>query len=173
MTTTQPPPLSPNDARAQAKAAKAYAKAQRPFYKKKRWWLLGVIVLIVIISIAASAGSKKNTNSSSNNGVGTNSLNSSHPPQKDVTVSSCTFDSTINGLTAKLQIINHSSKTSNYIVDVVFNDSKGVQIGSTSGVDNNVAAGQTAVTQAVDVASQPPAGGVVNCVIKNVNRFAS
>ena len=53
-------------------------------------------------------------------------------PLNDVTVTSCAFDSTINSLTAKLQIVDHSSKRSNYLIDVVFQDSKGVQIGSTT-----------------------------------------
>lgn len=49
-------PGQPNqrDAKAEAKAAKAYAKAQRPWYKKKRWIIsLGLLLIIV----AASAGS--------------------------------------------------------------------------------------------------------------------
>lgn len=49
---------SPKDARAEAKATKARAKALRPWYRKKRWWLLGVVVLIVIIG-AATSGRKK------------------------------------------------------------------------------------------------------------------
>lgn len=44
------------DAKAQAKAAKAYAKASRPWYRKKRWWFLAVVVLIVIIAVASSNG---------------------------------------------------------------------------------------------------------------------
>lgn len=51
-----PPPSQPGnygDAKAQAKAAAAYAKAQRPWYKKKRW--IGLIA-IVVIGIAAAAG---------------------------------------------------------------------------------------------------------------------
>ncbi|UWX97755.1 DUF4352 domain-containing protein [Arthrobacter zhaoxinii] len=51
------PPQNPRDARAQAKADKAYAKARRPWYKKKRFILpLALIVLIVIISIATMSG---------------------------------------------------------------------------------------------------------------------
>ena len=51
------PPYDPRDARAQAKAAKAYEKARRPWYKKKRFILpLALIVLIIIISIATGSG---------------------------------------------------------------------------------------------------------------------
>ena len=58
--TTPAPPhpgFDPNaNPKAAAKAAKAYAKASRPWFKKKRWWALGVIVLIIIISVATSGG---------------------------------------------------------------------------------------------------------------------
>lgn len=51
------PPYDPRDARAQAKAAKAYQKARRPWYKKKRFILpLALIVLIIIIVAATSGG---------------------------------------------------------------------------------------------------------------------
>ena len=53
-----PPPLAPlstKDARAQGKAAKAYNKAQRPFYKKKRY-IVPAAVIVVIIAIAAAGG---------------------------------------------------------------------------------------------------------------------
>lgn len=42
-------------AKADAKAAHAYAKATRPWYKKKRWWLVG-LVLIAIIAGALGGG---------------------------------------------------------------------------------------------------------------------
>jgi hypothetical protein len=66
MTTAQTPPPevppqqqppSPLNGKAEGKAAKAYAKAMRPWYKKKRWILsLGLILLIVVASIAGGGG---------------------------------------------------------------------------------------------------------------------
>jgi hypothetical protein len=44
------------NARAEAAAEKARAKAMRPWYRKKRWWLGGGLALIVLIAIIASAG---------------------------------------------------------------------------------------------------------------------
>ena len=38
------------DAKAQAKADKAYAKATRPWYKKKRFWVLGLVLLLVLVA---------------------------------------------------------------------------------------------------------------------------
>jgi hypothetical protein len=40
----------PRDAKAELKAAKAYAKAQRPWFKRKRFIDLGPILLIIVIS---------------------------------------------------------------------------------------------------------------------------
>ena len=54
---TPPPDIDPNqNPRAAAKAAKAYAKATRPWYKKKRWIGLIVIAVIVVIAVATSGG---------------------------------------------------------------------------------------------------------------------
>jgi hypothetical protein len=62
---------TPRDAKAQAKAEKAYRKASRPWFKKKRFWALGAILLLVLISAltgggddtgAASSGSASDTN---------------------------------------------------------------------------------------------------------------
>lgn len=65
-------PLNHRDAKAHARAAKAYAKAQRPWYKKKRFILLAIVVVIVVIIIAANAGGgSKSTNSSSTAGTAT------------------------------------------------------------------------------------------------------
>jgi hypothetical protein len=48
---------SAKDAKAKAKADKAYNKAVRPMYKKKRFWALGVIVIAIAASAAGGGGS--------------------------------------------------------------------------------------------------------------------
>ena len=44
-------------AKAEAKAAQAYAKATRPWYKKKRWWAAGVVLVAIAGSVGGGAGS--------------------------------------------------------------------------------------------------------------------
>ncbi len=54
-----PPPNSgesPKEAKARAKADKAYAKASRPWYQKKRFIIPGVLVLLMIVVAALSGG---------------------------------------------------------------------------------------------------------------------
>jgi hypothetical protein len=55
---------NPKDAKAQAKADKAYKKASRPWFKKKRFWLIGVIAIVLIMQ-QAGGGSSDSSNSSS------------------------------------------------------------------------------------------------------------
>jgi hypothetical protein len=69
------PPLAPQasepqnhrNAKANAKAAKAYAKAQRPWFKKKRFIGLGALVLLVVIIVLANGGSKSTPSGSKTN----------------------------------------------------------------------------------------------------------
>lgn len=41
------------DAKARAKAEKAYTKATRPWYKKKRFWLLGIVAIILVFTLTS------------------------------------------------------------------------------------------------------------------------
>lgn len=52
----QPPPTDARDAKARAKADKAYAKASRPWYKKKRFIIPGALLLLIVIITAVSSG---------------------------------------------------------------------------------------------------------------------
>ena len=52
--------MSHRDAKAQAKAAKAYAKAQRPWFKKKRFIIPGgFVALMMIIAMTSGGGSEE------------------------------------------------------------------------------------------------------------------
>ena len=59
---TAPELTSPKDAKAHAKAEKAYRKASCPWFKKKRFFLpLALIVLMVIIQVANGRGDTENS----------------------------------------------------------------------------------------------------------------
>jgi Domain of unknown function (DUF4352) len=62
-------PQTPEDAKARAKAEKAYRKAQRPFYKKKRFILPAPFLLLIVV-IAATAGGGDKTSSTAGAGAG-------------------------------------------------------------------------------------------------------
>ena len=59
MTDLQTPHSGPQptgNPKADAKAAKAYAKASRKWYQKKRWWLAAAIIVIIGVSAASGGG---------------------------------------------------------------------------------------------------------------------
>ena len=59
MTDLQTPhsgPTPTGNPKADAKAAKAYAKASRNWYQKKRWWAAGALALIIIIGGMSGGG---------------------------------------------------------------------------------------------------------------------
>jgi hypothetical protein len=85
--TQTPPAWQPPegaDPKAAAKAAKAYAKASRPWYKKKRW--IGTIVIVAFIAIAAASGggsSDDDSLKSSSDSTSTNTKSDSKQSKND------------------------------------------------------------------------------------------
>lgn len=151
-----------SEAKAEAAAAKARAKAMRPWYRRKRWWLVAIVVVIVI-SIAASSSSSDN-NSKPGKGSGT------HPAADDVTVKSCS-KTAIGTSEVGLEVVNHSTKTSNYLINITVLDPSGTRVGEANTALNNVAAGQTARDTAVgSITGDPPS---ISCTVADVTRLAS
>lgn len=111
--TDQQIPATVQDAKARAKAEKAYRKASRPWYRKKRWWLAGIVVLLVVIVAASSGGgSDKPTN---DNGDVSKGLGTKDATGDIGTVTLLPADS-IGVRYVEITVTNHSSKRSNYIV---------------------------------------------------------
>lgn len=152
------------NAKVEAKVAKARVKALRPWYKKKRFWLLGVVVILIIFSVT----SKKDSTPSG--GVGSLSSNSKNAPVDDISIDSCSLDS-FGFAKAELTITNHSSKRSNYLVDLSFIDGNGVKVGDGTAVSSNVDPGQVAKEEAGGTITGSPA--TVTCKVSSVDRFVS
>ena len=185
--TREPVALDPREARAEAKAAKARAKALRPWYLKKRWW--AVIALVAIIGLSVASGSSSKTKTSSSNGTSgtpaagapaaavakapaapqTHSANTDNPPTADVALGECTADNVLDLPKATGTITNHSSKASNYIFQVEFLDGSGTRIASGYVAENNVAPGQTANWDTYGDHSGTPA----TCRVVSVDRLAA
>ena len=124
----------------------------------------------MIVLVAVNSGSKSTTTSSGSSSPLSGSNNTAHPPAADVKVTSCTVDPSTNWPAAKLEITNHSSKTSNYTVQVQFLNSSGIRVADALAAASNVSPGERAVetAQSLDVVS-----GNVTCNVTSVDRFAS
>lgn len=158
--------------KADAAAAKAAAKAMRPWWRKKRVLFPAVLVaLIVIIVVSTGSGGRGKSTASSTSGK-TMSTNTQNPPTADVTVNSCDKDPTTGYYSAKLTVVNHSSKTSDYTIEVGLVSADGATKYDTMDASvQNLAAGQSSPQTAQSITSDVPAGAV--CKIDTVDRFAS
>ena len=61
-------PQTPQDAKARAKAEKAYRKATRPFYKKKRYIVPALFLLLIVVLAAAAGGGDETSNNAGSAG---------------------------------------------------------------------------------------------------------
>lgn len=119
------------NARADAKAAKARAKALRPWYKKKRYWALGIIAAIIILSVASQSGSdttSSNTNSPSNTNLTSDTIGTglgSSDATGDIDSIDCGTPDAIGISYPTVKVTNRSSKASDYFITVVAESSDG------------------------------------------------
>jgi hypothetical protein len=180
-TPTPPPPARPDfgdDPKATAAAAKAYAKAQRPWYKKKRFMIPLVLLIIAVIAAASGGGEDAAETTSEVADEITDdapesdfSTNEEHPPAADVTVSSCSEQFGI--VTTGLTITNNSSEASNYIITIGIENGAGEKIGDGFASTNNVDPGQTATIDGTGTVSEGADTAGMRCVLEEVERFAS
>ncbi|MFJ9770849.1 FxLYD domain-containing protein [Kitasatospora sp. NPDC101157] len=89
---------------------------------------------------------------------------------KDVEVTGCVVDPAIHWPTANLKVTNHSSRTSNYIIQVEFVDKSGTRVGEAPAATNNLAAGGSATLKALGATEVK---GEITCRVSGVNRFAA
>ncbi|MDH6146008.1 hypothetical protein P3T35_008070 [Kitasatospora sp. GP30] len=117
--------------------------------------LVGIIIVIVVV---VSGGSK------------TTPTNPTHPPEADVTITSCGVDPTTSIPDAKVEIINHSSKSSNYTIGVEFVDSSGTRLADGAALASNVAPNQKVEEDAGGTAQVTTK---ITCRLTSVNRFSA
>lgn len=162
------------EANADAKAAKARAKAMRPWWKKKRFILpLAFVILIAIIAVTTgNSGDDTEQASTGSDSESDGATSGQADEADDITVTSCEKDD-IGMRTVKVgwEATNNSSKRSNYLVSFTIEDDAGVKVGEAHDVINDVEPGQTARSDAVGSVSGEPAS--VKCRTTNVDRLAS
>lgn len=131
--------------------------------------LLIVIVAVLVLAFGGSSG-KKSPPSPTTTNSGVRSSEGAHPPAADVSITSCELDPSTSFASAKLKIINHSSKPSDYSISVEFLAANGTRVGEGGTLQTHVAPGETAE----DTASSPTqATGNITCKVTSVERFSS
>ncbi len=173
---TSPQPLSAKEARADSKAAKARAKALRPWYRKKRFIFSIAILVIIGIVVASQAGSKDATTKSSSNPtatvIGVDKGLGTADASADVTGATIGQPDAIGFRAVTMTVTNNSSKRSNYLIDLSIESPDGATQYDTSIASvNNLEPGQTAAVTGLPITKEVPADAIVT--IKTVTRLAS
>jgi hypothetical protein len=140
----------------------------------KRHKFLTAVIVLVVLAILGSLGGSDNDNTNNTDTpkttspAGVSSNNSgNHAAANDVVISTCTTGAYFPEV--KVTITNHTSKRSNYSLEVTLLDSSGNKVGDGFAASNNVEAGQTAY---VDVAATTT-GAFSSCNIASVSRYAA
>jgi len=121
-----------------------------------------VIVLVVVLAIALGGSAKKKATTV---GSGT----TAHPAAADVQLGTCTRDDATGWYTANLTVTNHSSKSSNYIIEVGLQSADGAtKYDNLLASVSNLASGQSSPQKAQSL-TQVPAGAV--CKVDKVTRL--
>ncbi|PBC80098.1 hypothetical protein BX265_5022 [Streptomyces sp. TLI_235] len=89
---------------------------------------------------------------------------------KDVEITKCSADPTLHWPSAELKITNHSSKASNYMVQVEFLDGSGTRIGEGMAATSGLAPGQASIQKAQGATD---AQGKLSCRVIDVTRYAA
>jgi len=91
---------------------------------------------------------------------------------EDVALGACKPQDATNWLIADLTITNHSSKASNYMVTVAFEDKAGNQLGTGIASADHLEPGQSKPTQALST-TEAPAGAEFTCKVADITRYAA
>lgn len=173
-----PPPAgagTAKEAKAEAKAAAARAKALRPWYKKKRFILGGGLALLVLIAALGSGSASDDDEaapSSESDRPETVSGNSENPPPDDVELESC-GTSSFGSMEANLVVTNNSSGRSSYFINVSFESEDGsTQFDTGFAAVDNLEPGQSTTVEATSL-SIDDAPAAFTCRITEVDRFSS
>uniref|UniRef100_A0AAU2UWC3 Secreted protein n=1 Tax=Streptomyces sp. NBC_00003 TaxID=2903608 RepID=A0AAU2UWC3_9ACTN len=129
--------------------------------------LLIVIVVVIVLVFAGDSGKTPKNPTSTSSGV--QSTGGAHPPAADVSITSCDVDSATSFPSAKLEIVNHSSKPSEYFIDVEFVDVSGTRVAEGAAILNHVAPGEKAEDTAGGLA---PVSGKITCKVTSVDRIS-
>ncbi|MFJ8042595.1 FxLYD domain-containing protein [Kitasatospora sp. NPDC096147] len=90
---------------------------------------------------------------------------------KDAEITGCKVDSVLGWPSADVKVTNHSSKASNYIVNVEFVDESNTRVAEGIAATNNLAPNQAAQLKAQGASETK--GKKISCRVSDVTRYAS
>jgi hypothetical protein len=143
--------------------------------------VVGVIALLgigVVVALVVAVGDEVDDRADQieranrDGGIPTFSDNTENPPGDDVSIADCGPSDT-GSMRATVDVQNHSSEPSNYIITVAFEADDGTrQLATSTALVNGLGPDQTTNTE-TDSFQTPPDGVDFSCAINQVQRFAA
>jgi hypothetical protein len=131
--------------------------------------VLGIVATVVVIAAVGNEVDER----VDEDGITTFSGNDENPPADDVSINECGPAPDTGFMRATVDVLNHSSESSNYIITVAFESEEGDrQLTTSTALVNGLGPDQTATTEANSF-QEPPGGVEFSCRISQVERFAA
>jgi hypothetical protein len=144
--------------------------------------IVGVVLLLgigAVVAIVVAVGDEVDDRvdqveqANRDGDIPTFSDNTENPPGDDVTVGECGPASDTGFMRATVDVLNHSSEPSNYLITVAFeSDDGGEQYSTATTVVDGLGPDQTTTVEA-NTFEEPPVGQDFSCSINQVQRFAA
>lgn len=131
--------------------------------------LLGIVaVVVVVVAVGNEVEDRVD-----DEGITTFSDNDENPPADDVSIAECGPAPTTGFMRATVDVQNHSSESSNYVITVAFESEDGDrQLTTSTAFVNGLGPDQTATSEANGF-EEPPGGQEFSCRLSQVERFAA
>jgi hypothetical protein len=135
--------------------------------------LLGIIGAVVVLAVVGNEVEDRVDDATDDGGIPTFSDNDENPPGDDVSVADCGPAEGTAFMRAAVDVLNHSSEPSNYIITVAFESRDGGrQLATSTAVVNGLGPDQTTTTEANSF-QEAPGGQAFSCTVNQVQRFAA
>jgi hypothetical protein len=135
--------------------------------------LLGIAAVVAVVLAVEDEVDDRVDEANRDGGIPTFSDNTENPPGDDVTVADCGPAPGTGWMRATVDVLNHSSEPSNYIITVAFEADDGTrQLATSTALVNGLGPDQTTNAEANSFQSAPD-GVEFSCSINQVQRFAA
>jgi hypothetical protein len=135
--------------------------------------VLGIVAVVVVVFAVGDEVDDRVDQAERDGGIPSLSDNTENPPGEDVTVAECGPAEDTGFMRATVDVLNHSSEPSNYIITVAFEADDGArQLATSTALVNGLGPDQTTNAE-TDSFQRPPEGVEFSCSINQVQRFAA
>ncbi len=135
--------------------------------------VLGIIGTVVVLAVVGNEVEDRVDDATDEGGIPTFSDNDENPPGDDVSVGECGPAAGTDFMRATVDVRNHSSEPSNYIITVAFeSEDGGRQLATSTALVNGLGPDQTTTSEANSF-QEAPGGQDFSCRISQAQRFAA